>query len=134
MKKWMKKILVLSIALCMTFSVNAYAVQARFYNDLTGSNELIITNGKATMYSELICAPDVTKIVMTHVLQKQSGTKYNDVPYASFTKTFYNEYIVDMEDIATCTGYGTYRVKTTYVVTSARGTDRHTHYSATETI
>lgn len=136
MKKFTKSFLalVLAVSLCMALSINAYANQFRYINDLSGSNELTITSGKATMYSELFCSSDVTKVVMTHVLQKKSGSSYNDVPYSTFTKTFYNNHAPYMEDTATCTGYGTYRIKTTYVVTSPRGTDRHTHYSATETI
>ena len=126
--------LVLAVLFCVSFAVSAHATQFRYINELSGSNELIITDGKATMYSELFCSSNVTKVVMTHVLQKQDGNSYKDVPYASFTKTFYNNYTPHMEDTATCTGYGTYRVKTTYVVTSPKGTDNHTHYSKTVTI
>lgn len=136
MRKIIRKILAvtLAVSLCMAFTINAFAVQPRYINELLTSNELTIKDGKATMYSDLICSSDVTRVVMTHVLQKKNGSSYSDVPYSTFTETFYNENVTYMEDIATCTGYGTYRVKTTYVVTSPRGTDRHTQYSKTETI
>lgn len=136
MKKLGKKILalILAVSFCVAFSANAYAIQGRYINDLTGFNELIITNGTATMYSDLFCSPSVTKVVMTHVLQKKNGNTYSDVPYATFTRTFYNNYAPDMEDTAACTGYGTYRLKTNYIVTSPKGTDNHTHYGEPVTI
>ena len=74
MKLFFKKIVVLALVVscCMALSVNAYAVQLRFINELVGSNELTISGGEATLYSEVAGSADVTKVVMTHVLQKKS--------------------------------------------------------------
>ena len=92
MRKIIRKILAvtLAVSLCMAFTINAFAVQPRYINELLTSNELTIKDGKATMYSDLICSSDVTRVVMTHVLQKKNGSSYSDVPYSTFTETFYN--------------------------------------------
>ena len=136
MKLFFKKIVVLALVVscCMALSVNAYAVQLRFINELVGSNELTISGGEATLYSEVAGSADVTKVVMTHVLQKKSGSSYSNVRNTTFTRTFYNNCAPDMEDTVDCTASGTYRVKTTYLVVSPRGTDNHTHYSVAVTI
>lgn len=136
MKNFLKHILTLTVAIsiCAVFATSAYAVQPRYINDITGSNELTISNGKATMYSEVAGSSDITKVVITHVLQKKNGSSYTDVPNTKATATFYNNSAPDMETVVTCKESGTYRVKTNYVVTSPRGTDDHTQYSNTVTI
>ena len=132
MRNRVKKVLALMLAIscCCVFSANAYGIQYRFINELITVNEVTISNGKATMYSDVICS----KVVMTHVLQKKSGSTYSNVRNTTFTRTFLNNYAPDMEDVVNCTEPGTYRVKTTYLVVSPRGSDSHTQYSSTETI
>lgn len=136
MKKLGKRLLTLAliISICAAFATTAYAVQPRYINDLVISNELTISNGKATMYSDVAGSSDITKVVITHVLQKKNGSSYTDISNTKATATFYNNSAPDMETVVTCKESGTYRVKTTYVVTSPRGTDNHTQYSNTVTI
>lgn len=125
---------VLAVSFCVVFSANAYAIQLRYINELVAMNEVGISGGKATMYSDVVCSSDVTKVVMTHVLQKKSGSTFSNVRNTTFTRTFLNNHAPDMEDVVNCTEPGTYRVKTTYLVVSPRGSDSHTQYSSTETI
>ncbi len=136
MRNRLKKFLalVLAISFCMMFSVNTYAIQLRYINELVAINELVISDGTATIYSEVMCSTDVTKVVMTHVLQKKSGSSYSNVRNTTFTRTFLNNHAPDMEDTVSCTGPGTYRLKTTYLVVSPRGSDSHTQYSKDQTI
>ena len=81
------------------------------------------------MYSDMAGSSDITKVVITHVLQKKSGSSYKDVAGTSCVGVFYDDSMPSMEDVVDCPGSGTYRVKTTYKVTSPRGTDNHTQYS-----
>ena len=128
MGKNMRKFLsvVLATALCVCLSVTAYA---RYINEITARCVLDISGGTATLYSEMVGDTDVTTVVMTHSLQKKSGSSYSDVPGLKKTRTFYNDNAPTMTDTFTVSDSGTYRVKTTYKVTSKKGTDNHTAYS-----
>lgn len=125
MRKSMKKFLslVLAITLCLAFSVTAFA---RYINDPEFDNILSISGTQATMYSSVTADSSVTKIVITHVLQKDG----KDVAGTSKSQTFYNR-SASRQDTVTCSGSGTFRVKTTYKITSPDGTDTHTKYSNT---
>lgn len=121
MKKWLS--LVLAVTLCLAFSVTAFA---RYVAEPTLSNYLSISGSQATMYSSVEADPSVTKIVITQVLQKDG----KDVSGTSKSQTFYKS-SASKQDIVTCSGSGTFRVKTTYKITSPDGTDTHTKYSNT---
>ena len=125
MRKSMKKFLslVLAITLCLAFSVTAFA---RYVAEPTLSNYLSISGSQATMYSSVEADPSVTKIVITQVLQKDG----KDVSGTSKSQTF-NKNSASKQDTVTCSGSGTFRVKTTYKITSPDGTDTHTKYSNT---
>ena len=128
MRKSAKKIfsLVLAVSICLAFSVTAFA-QLFYINDPVFDNYLSISNGKATMLSEVTADSSVTKIVITQVLQKNG----KDVPGTSRSQTFYKSY-ASKQDTVNCTGSGSYQIKTTYKVTSPDGTDTHTKYSNTK--
>ena len=128
MRKSMKKIisLVLAISICFAYSVTAFA-QLFYINDPECYNYLSISGGKATMYSSVTADSSVTKIVITHVLQKDG----KDVPGTTNSQTFYRNY-ASKQDTVNCTGSGAYQIKTTYKITSPDGTDTHTKYSNTE--
>lgn len=128
MRKSMKKIIsgVLAISICFVFSVTAFA-QFFYINDPEFDSYLSISNGKATMLSEVTADPSVTKIVITHVLQKDG----KDVPGTSRSQTFY-KYYASKQDTVSCSGSGSYQIKTTYKITSPSGTDTHTKYSNTK--
>ena len=121
MKKWLS--LVLAVTLCLAFSVTAFA---RYVAEPTLSNYLSISGSQATMYSSVEADPSVTKIVITQVLQKDG----KDVSGTSKSQTF-NKNSASKQDTVTCSGSGTFRVKTTYKITSPDGTDTHTEYSNT---
>ena len=121
MKKWLS--LVLAVTLCLAFSVTAIA---RYINDPEFDNILSISGTQATMYSSVTADSSVTKIVITHVLQKDG----KDVSGTSKSQTF-NKNSASKQDTVTCSGSGTFRVKTTYKITSPDGTDTHTKYSNT---
>lgn len=121
MKKWLS--LVLAVTLCLAFSVTAFA---RYVAEPTLSNYLSISGSQATMYSSVEADPSVTKIVITQVLQKDG----KDVAGTSKSQTFYKS-SASKQDTVTCSGSGTFRVKTTYKITSPEGTDTHTKYSNT---
>lgn len=93
---------VLAVSFCVVFSANAYAIQLRYINELVAMNEVGISGGKATMYSDVVCSSDVTKVVMTHVLQKKSGSTFSNVRNTTFTRTFLNNHAPDMEDVVNC--------------------------------
>ena len=120
-KKWLS--LVLAVTLCLAFSVTAFA---RYVAEPTLSNYLSISGSQATMYSSVEADPSVTKIVITQVLQKDG----KDVSGTSKSQTF-NKNSASKQDTVTCSGSGTFRVKTTYKITSPDGTDTHTKYSNT---
>ena len=121
MKKWLS--LVLAVTLCLAFSVTAFA---RYVAEPTLSNYLSISGSQATMNSSVEADPSVTKIVITQVLQKDG----KDVSGTSKSQTF-NKNSASKQDTVTCSGSGTFRVKTTYKITSPDGTDTHTKYSNT---
>ena len=121
MKKWLS--LVLAVTLCLAFSLTAFA---RYVAEPTLSNYLSISGSQATMYSSVEADPSVTKIVITQVLQKDG----KDVAGTSKSQTFYKS-SASKQDTVTCSGSGTFRVKTTYKITSPEGTDTHTKYSNT---
>ena len=120
--------LMLAISLFVIFSVTAFAVQARYIYDINASNSLSISGGKATMYSDMDGDSSITKVVITHVLQKKSGSSFTNVAGTSKSQTFYKSSPFK-EDTVSCTGSGTYRVKTVYSVTGPEGTESHTIYS-----
>lgn len=128
MRKSMKKIMsfVLAISVCFAFSVTAFA-QLLYINEPEMNSYLSISGEKATMVSEVTADSSVTKIVITQVLQKNG----KDVLGTSRTQTFYKSY-ASKQDTVNCTGSGSYRIKTTYKITSPNGTDTHTKYSNTE--
>ncbi len=135
-KKIGKQILpfLLAISLCVMFPVTANAVTVRYINEIEASSELTVSNGKAVMYSNVYAATNVTKIEMSQVLQKKSGSKYTDVPdTATSTRTFYRT-SASIEDTVSFSGSGTYRVKMTCKVTSPNGTDTHYEYSKALTV
>lgn len=99
---------------------------ARYINDPTLTNNLSISGSQATMYSSVTADSSVTKIVITQVLQKDG----KDVSGTSKSQTF-NKNSASKQDTVTCSGSGTFRVKTTYKITSPDGTDTHTKYSNT---
>lgn len=86
MRKSMKEFfsIFLAISICFLFSVTAFA-QLLYINEPEMNNYLSISGGKATMYSSVTADSSVTKIVITHVLQKDG----KDVPGTSSTQTFY---------------------------------------------
>lgn len=130
MKHFLSVVLVVMLCICMT--VTAYAVNARYINEIDTKCILDISGGTATLYSEMGGDAAITKVVMTHTLQKKSGSSYSNVSGASKTRTFYNDSAPTMTDTFSVTS-GTYRVKTTYKVTSPNGTDTHTAYSSAVT-
>lgn len=128
MKNNVKRFLsvIMAMVLCVCFSVTAYA---RYVNDIDTYSSLSISGGKATLYSEMSGDSNITTVVMTHVLQKKSGSSYTDVSGTTKTRTFSNNNMPTMTDTVTVTDSGTYRIKATYKVTSKNGTDTHTAYS-----
>lgn len=130
LKNFFSIVLVATLCVCMT--VTAYATCARYINEISARCDLDISGGEATLYSEMSGDAAITKVVMTHTLQKKSGSSYSNVSGASKTRTFYNDNIPYMSDTFSVTS-GTYRVKTTYKVTSPNGTDTHTAYSSAVT-
>lgn len=131
MKKQMKKILpvMLAVCLCVMFSVTAYA---RYIYSINAYNSLDINGDVATMYSDFDCSDSITQVSVTQVLQKKSGSSYSTVPGTSRSKTFYSS-MFSFESNVACTSAGTYRVKTTYKVTGPQGTETHTKTSAAVT-
>lgn len=130
LKRFLSVVLVATLCVCMT--VVAYAACARYINEIETRCVLDISGGTATLYSEMGGDTDITKVVMTHTLQKKSGSSYSDVSGKSKSRTFYNNNTPTMTDTFSVTS-GTYRVKTTYKVTSPNGTDTHTAYSTAVT-
>mgnify|MGYP001025065698 CR=1 FL=1 len=118
----------LAISICFMFSVTAFA-QFLYINEPEMNSYLSISEGKATMYSGVTADSNVTKIVITHVLQKDG----KDVPGTSRTQTFYKSN-AGKQNTVNCTGSGSYQIKTTYKITSPSETDTHTKYSNTESI
>jgi len=130
----MKKVtaLVLVISIVMALSVTAYAASPRYINKPVMGNSLSISGNTAYMFSEVSANSDVTKIVITHVLQKKVGNGFEDIPSTQKSETFY-DYLADKEDSVYCNEAGTYRVKTIFSVTGPKGTDNHTQYSKEKT-
>lgn len=128
MRKSMKEFFsfFLAISICFLFSVTAFA-QLLYINEPEMNNYLSISGEKATMYSSVTADSSVTKIVITHVLQKDG----KDVPGTSSTQTFYKSN-ASKQNTVNCTGSGSYQIKTTYKITSPNGTDTHTKYSNAE--
>ena len=77
MKHFLSVVLVVMLCVCMT--VTAYAVNARYVNDIETMCILDISGGTATLYSEIGGNAAITKAVMTHTLQKKSGSSYSDM-------------------------------------------------------
>lgn len=125
LKRYLSVVLV--VALCTCLSVTAYA---RYINEIETRCDLDISGGKATLYSEMVGDASITKVVMTHTLQKKNGSSYTNVPNTTVTRTFHGDSAPYMTDTFDVTSSGTYRVKTTYKVTSPKGTDNHTAYSS----
>ena len=69
MKHFLSVVLVVMFCVCMT--VTAYAVNARYVNDIETMCILDISGGTATLYSEIGGNAAITKAVMTHTLQKR---------------------------------------------------------------
>lgn len=76
MKHFLSVVLVVMFCVCMT--VTAYAVNARYVNDIEIMCILDISGGTATLYSEIGGNAAITKAV-THTLQKKSGSSYSDM-------------------------------------------------------
>lgn len=121
--------LLLAVCVCVMFAVTAYAVTPYYINDITAKCELTNQNGKAVMYSSVTAASNVTKLEISHVLQKKSGSTYTDVPNTTSSTRTFNRTSGSIEDTVSFSGSGTYRVKTTCKVTSPNGTDTHYAYS-----
>ena len=122
MKKFFS--VLLAVSLCIAFSVTAFA---RYINDPQMNSILSISGGKATMRSTVTADPSVTKIVITHVLQKDGV----DVPGTSSSQTYYKS-SASKQNTVSCNGSGSYQVKTTFKITSPDGTDTHIKYSNTK--
>lgn len=80
------------------------------------------------MRSTVYATSNVTKIEMTQVLQKKSGSTYTDVPNTTYKKTV-EASVGTFSNTVSFSGSGTYRVKLTCKVTSPNGTDTHYEYS-----
>lgn len=115
----------LAICLCAVFSVTAYA---RYIYSINAYNSLDINGSTATIYSEMSCDDGITRVDVTHVLQKKSGSSYSTVPGTSRSKTYYSG-MVEFESNVACSEPGTYRVKTTYKITGPQGPETHTRTS-----
>lgn len=120
--------LVLAISLVAMLSVTAFAIESRYIGAPDAYSYLSISGEKATMYSEMTGNSQITKIVMTQVLQKDTGSGFKNVSGTTKTKTFYGN-SGTMQNTVSCNGSGSYRVKTTYKISTATETETHTGYS-----
>lgn len=140
----LKKIVSMSMALvfCLTLSVGVCAESvttnapqkaiARFINELSVSNLVDFSGGEVIEYSEVRAGSYVTRIEVTHVLQKKSGSRYRNVSGTQVTRIFHDN-SAEMEDSFEAERGATYRVKTTVRVTGPDGTDTHTRTSKSKT-
>lgn len=126
--------LLLAVCFCVMFAVTAYAVTPYYINKIDPTCELTNPNGKAVMYSSVYAASNVTKLEMSQVLQKKSGSTYVDVPNTTSSTRTFNKASGSINDTVSFSGSGTYRVKMTCTVTSPNGTDTHYAYSKDLTI
>lgn len=131
LKKWVSIILAMTFCFAMAVGVAASAPQKvglRSVNQTRITNSVDFSGRTAIISSEVWASSDTTKIVITHVLQKKSGSSYKNVSGTSITRTFYDS-SADMEDSFPAEDGATYRVKTTCKVTSPKGTDTQTKTS-----
>lgn len=131
LKKWVSIILAVTFCFAMAVGVSAKTPQEiglRSVNQTRITNSVDFSGRNAIISSEVWASPDTTKMVITHVLQKKSGSSYKNVSGTSVTHTFY-ESLADMEDSFPAENGATYRVKTTCRVTSPKGTDTQTKIS-----
>lgn len=131
LKKWVSIILAVTFCFAMAVGVSAKTPQEIGLNSINQPqiiNGIDFSGGDVIAFSEVKASSDTTKIVITHVLQKKSGSSYKNVSGTSVTRTFYDS-LADMEDSFPAEDGATYRVKTTCKVTSPKGTDTQTKIS-----
>lgn len=104
-------------------SIETYLVSGN-----TVYSELTISGTEADLYSSVTGKSGTTKITITHVLQKKSGTRYSDVSGTKATKNV-SKVQAAFETYNTVERGQTYRVKTTAKITGSGGTDTVTKYS-----
>lgn len=134
---------ILALACCLGTSAVALAeapdvpnppqtVSPRYATTNTVSGILSISGSTATLKSTVNGKSGTTKITVTHVLQKKSGSRYSDVPGTSVTDTDSGDMMI-LKSTSSVSKGQTYRVKTTAKITGSGGTDTVTKYSAAVT-
>lgn len=134
---------ILALACCLGTSAVALAkapdvpnppqiVSPRYATTNTVYSELSLSGSTATLTSRVDCKSGTTKVVITQVLQKKSGSGYSDVSGKSWTKTETKK-AFSFKNTSSVSKGQTYRVKTTAKITGSGGTDTVTKYSAAVT-
>lgn len=133
----------LALACCLSFPAAALAESPQTTEQVqiaaprldTGNSvqsELTISGQSASLASTVYGKTGTTKIVVTQVLQKKSGSRYSDVSGKSWTKTD-SKKSLRVSNSCTVDKGVTYRVKTTAKITGSNGTDTVTKYSTAVT-
>lgn len=134
-KKFLSTILALSC--CLGCSAATLAQEApgnipiaapRYVSNNSVASVLSVSGTNGTMLSSINGKAGTTKIVITHVLQKKSGTQYSDISSTKHSRTYRSDSEDMSDDVALERGQ-TYRVKTTAKITGSGGTDTVTKYS-----
>lgn len=133
----------LALACCLSFPAAALAetpqasdqtqvIAPRLDSGNTVQSELTISGQSASLASTVYGKTGTTKIVVTQVLQKKSGSRYSDVSGKSWTKTD-SKKSLRVSNSCTVDKGVTYRMKTTAKITGSNGTDTVTKYSTAVT-
>lgn len=133
----------LALACCLSFPAAALAqtpetadqmqiVAPRLDSGNAVDSSLSISGASASLSSTVDGKAGTTKIVVTQVLQKKSGSRYSDVSGKSWTKTESKKSLRFSNSCTVDKGV-TYRVKTTAKITGSKGTDTVTKYSTAVT-
>lgn len=133
----------LALACCLSFPAAALAespqtteqvqiAAPRLDSGNSVYSTLSISGQSATLLSSADGKNGTTKIVVTQVLQKKSGSRYSDVSGKSWTKTESRKSLRFSNSCTVDKGV-TYRVKTTAKITGSKGTDTVTKYSTAVT-
>lgn len=133
----------LALACCLSFPAAALAespqtteqvqiAAPRLDSGNSVYSTLSISGQSATLLSSADDKNGTTKIVVTQVLQKKSGSRYSDVSGKSWTKTESRKSLRFSNSCTVDKGV-TYRVKTTAKITGSKGTDTVTKYSTAVT-
>lgn len=133
----------LALACCLSFPAAALAQTPETSNQVqiaaprmeTGNtvySTMSISGRSAGLSSVINGKTGTTKIVITQVLQKKSGSGYNDVSGKKWTKTESSK-TATLTNSCTVDKGATYRVKTTAKITGSKGTDTVTKYSTAVT-